>query len=542
MLLHKATVGVAILGLTVACGSASSDREGFGNTAGPGGAGPTASAGAPDSLTFFDDDTVTVATSEGRTLRVRTEPPGEYLVRFALLGESLDASLDRAEVLTDSLGEAKVVLTAPTRPTAFEVRASSVGAASARLPVSVSELGFATIEVVPQYTGNRPIGLWTASVAAGTTCADLPGVPPPDGPLSNSAFADQFPRIEDVPVGPVLAVTVRADQFAGGCVELENVIPREINQITVAVSDRPMQLAETDLLVELGVDSTDPDWAATLDGTIESVTRAMVGEAVSDTVALLDAMGMSLSDPEAVAFAAQRSAAAWDSLLPIAQTGLRDEAAAWMRVGLTKLEAPDVFEGRLQSSGRVGERATLALASVAGLDPASAGFSVDGNNNFTWTAEPGDTVQLGGPLFWTPSKLFTGLALFGATEAALAMPGSPTVQTVPEALVLHVGCASIGQTLADSGPGAGVAYSSCDADCVEALCTDAVHRLWQRAIDASGVAGQIGTLDITATGQAGVDEEARPLAFDGTWVGRLDVGLGELSVGGPARGSTDPPK
>lgn len=513
-------------------------------TGGTGATGPVLQDG-PDSIAFVDPETLIVATSEGRTLEIQASPPGSYEIRFALLGESLDASLDRSEVITDAEGFAEVVLTAPTRSAAFEVRASGEGTASARLPVSVSDFGVATVEVIPRYGGPRTINLWTASVAAGTTCDDLPGIPPPDGPLKNVAFPEQIPRIEDVPVGPALAVTIRADQFAGGCVELESVVPRQINQVIVDVADRPLQLTETDLIVRLGIDATDADWDASLLGFIDALTRAMLGNADTDAQALLEAMAASVPAGTESAFDAQSSVASWDDAVA-AQLG-NDEAAIraavslWMQTGAAALEGPEVFKGRLRSSGDEAERALFRLTEVAGLSAEASGFARD-NNSLTWTADPGDSVQLGGALFFQPSELLTGLSIFGASQAAVALPGSPALESVPEIIAETIGCESLAETFVDTGVGGGFAFGSCNTDCVRDLCSEAVSLMWQRAVDASGVAQQIGTLNITATAQAVVDTEARPLEFNGSWIGLLDVGLSELTLGGPARGSTDSPK
>ena len=73
-------------------------------------------------------------------------------------------------------------------------------------------------------------------------------------------------------------------------------------------------------------------------------------------------------------------------------------------------------------------------------------------------------------------------------------------------------------------------------------------RLWeqegerQKARDASsnGVAAAA-TLVIAATGDAGLDDYARPIAFTGSWVGSLNLDANAISVGGPAVGAKPPP-
>src|SRR5262245_11608290 len=53
------------------------------------------------------------APDEALVVPVRVTPPGSYLVKFALSGDTLDAFLDKSEAMTDEDGSTSVVLTAP---------------------------------------------------------------------------------------------------------------------------------------------------------------------------------------------------------------------------------------------------------------------------------------------------------------------------------------------------------------------------------------------------------------------------------------------
>jgi hypothetical protein len=473
---------------------------------------------------------------ERRQLSVRASPAGEYLVRFALLGDVRDASLDRSEAYTSDNGEAELELTAPTGAgavTTFTVRASAATAVTAQIAVSVSEGGFATLEVVPSYAGSRSVSSWVASVRPGTDCAALPELPAPDADLTaRSAAEDEAPVITAVPVGRVLAVTLRADYFAGGCTEVSELAADQRTQVVVLVTDVPLKLEQTSLEVGLGVDNVTPSWQEVLEPLVSQATEALLGDSDDDVDALLDAMHESAArDDAADAFAAARSAASWDELVAtawdpsLAATAIREVAADWMSSAAGELD-PRTIEGRLVSAGDMPGRARLSLDSFCGVDAQSAGFVV--SNLVSWNADPDDTVLLGATLFWLPSQWLAHVAL-SAAGADVEAPAS-----VPAALASILDCPGLGTELAESVDAAGEAFDTCDSSCLQAHCETAFDSLWTRVAEASAAAPA--TLQLSAAGAAKVDEAARPVAFDGSWLGTLDAGS-PASLGGPAWGT-----
>src|SRR6185436_10831536 len=118
-----------------------------------------------------------------------------------------------------------VKLHAPSAPASFVLRARIKDGPVADLAVSVSKLGVGTLEVIPEYDGPREVTEWVASVVAGTTCdaikAKLPGEL--EGALVAVSPAQAYPVIQSVPVGPKLAVTVRAGHFAWGCADAHDI-------------------------------------------------------------------------------------------------------------------------------------------------------------------------------------------------------------------------------------------------------------------------------------------------------------------------------
>lgn len=539
-----ACAALMALVLLPACGSSADGSPPFTSGGSGGGSGNT---GLPTSLAFEPSATLALAPGEQRTLRVVAKPAAEYHIRFALIGEADDAALDLSEVDSNAQGIAEVGLTAPTTSATFRVRASVGTSESAEAAVSVSAGGFVTLVVHPDYSGKRLKwgDRWVASVRAGTDCASLTGTPPPDGDLKatsevaqNLFFKD--PQIDLVPVGPALAVTVRAGHFAGGCVDVPPLVAGQPITVTVPVADRPMQLDQTDLGVELGIDTSSPEWAQTISTTINTTADAMVGGAVDDVVALLDGMHTALGQSAAAtAFSQARSKDGWDSLLySVLGTGashvIRTPVKGWLASGAAAFGGSATFVGHLDGKGQAPGKANLTLSSVAGLPPESVGSPSD-LGAVSFSGDPGDTVLLGAQLSWMPSLLVTSLAL------APAQQDVPTAATVPEALANQVDCTAIGSALAGTGSNPTEAYPGCDAACAAALCGNGLVVVWDRAQKSSAVKVEAATLDISATGVVdSMDDVARPTHFDGSWVGKLSIGQVLLSVGGPATGYSQP--
>lgn len=505
-------------------GSQGGSFAGAAGSAGSGG-GSGSDEPAPKSLAFVPESTIALAPKEIQKLTVRTSPAGSFRVRFALLGQSSDAVLDTSEVQTDSDGVGQVTLTAPSKPTTFTLRASVGSTVQARRGVSVSSLGETTLRVRPAYSGRRAIAEWTASVTANSYCGDL-GTPPPDGDLVVSAPPPSPLDIDHVPIGVDVAVTLRAGQFVGGCLDVRGLSEGDGNQVLVYASDRPLNFAETTLNVEFGPSDSRPDFDRLLKSAAGTAEAALVGTASSDVSALLDQMSAQLAEASQLDFNDARLKGTWDDQLTSAfgkggGRRLRDPAARWFSAGLQTFKATDAFAGTLDPQGT---EARLQLSRVAGLTASKAGFT--STVPATWSADSSDTLLIGSELSFTASVLVTALA-----EA-------PSVLEVPaaagpaEALATLLDCDRVSQVLVTYGatPGA-AAYPRCDDACVADSCRTAVAVLWQRATAASGTNSS--RLSLTASGTASVGDVAQATGFRGSW-------LGELSLSGetaPASGA-----
>ncbi|HXK16632.1 MAG TPA: hypothetical protein VNG33_02415, partial [Polyangiaceae bacterium] len=524
------------------------------NDASPASAGPPASGGSvagqgnddqPSSLTF--DPVPDLAARAQATLKVHALPAKVYRLRFALPpsgGDPLDAVLDRSEADTDANGKASVLLTAPSSTTRFEVRVSA-GSTSGSLDVNVKDTGFASVQVQPHYLPSvlRDITTWIATAHPDKTCADLPGIPPADGPLVFPPAAKTQAPLITVPALTKLAITLRSGHFVGGCTSIESLPagPSDTPQIVqVAVLNRPIDLSASSLGVSLSLATPETTWNGSLSTASANVVTALLGTSTDDVDALLDTMrdesGAALQTLETT-----RKAEKWDDLLRAqwganASTKLRDTVGAWLAAGRQKLDqSPHLLEGTLDPVHEPDpldqKSALLTLKSAAGVDANLAGFVSPAR--VSWSANADDTLVIGTDVYVVQSQFAMALA------AASALEASPDAATVADALSNLLDCAGLGSSLAAAGPDPLVAYADCDATCLETLCQSAVRKIWKRGAQATSL--QASLLSITGTGVAHVGDNAEVAGMGGNWIGDLKAGSSTSRTGGTLTAATPSP-
>ncbi len=520
MFVLSALVGAAFALLTACSASSSEDDAGKG--------GPDVPASEATSLTFVPATTVALAPRETRSVNVVAGPPeGNYTVRFALVPENPDeepndASLDRSEGITDEYGIASVVITAPSKPTTLTLRASIGDKVDALLAISVSDEGFGTIIVDPKYAGSRTVDSWVASIRVGSTCADLTGFPPPDGALSAETSANNKPSISSVPVGVVTAVSVRAGKFAYGCTNLKDLTTDETRTLTVDVADRPMALEEGTLGLSLTFDTSTKEWTTHLESAIDAALVAFHGYTATDADLLLGEMSAQIASSTSRSdFDARRLSSGFDAVAAshVGTDALRAAASQWLTQGASKL-SDSSLEGEVAFDG---QSAQFTLISAGGVPTASSGFL--GSSTWNAFADPGDTLVLGGSLMFQTARWVAAMA------EAPAIAEHVSASNAAEALAEIAECDELGAELANAG-GAEI-YAGCSSSCAAKLCKQALVSLWASAENGGS---ELSTLSVAVTGAAAVDDEARPISLDGTWVGTL--GDGKISVvGGAAVGA-----
>lgn len=449
-------------------------------------------------------------------------PPSVQTVRFALLG-ARDAALDRSEGVTDASGHVDVWLTAPSSPGPFELRAQ-VGNAFSLLSLEVQASPLATIEIVPIYAGQRSVTQWVTGVHVERRCEDI-GPIPGDAKFFARVAPDKTAFIPAVPRGAALAVTARAAQFAGGCVNVGGGATTDTLRVEVPVVDRPLALATTELDVALGLSGDDASFIRALDAGLGLVRDALLDGADDETTALLDAMEDALGGRALASFRAARSAAAWEAMLAegAGVHRMANAVARWVAIGRSALLSGRAFEGRLTPDpARPGEAPRFDIERIAELGGNVVGAKV---TMASWVADPTDTLAFNGLLTWQQPALVTALA----APPARAETGA---DRVPGALAKIVDCERVGATLA---AGSDVAtldlIASCDAKCLAVACQTALTAMWERAASLDSPA----TLAIAAAGRATVGSQAQAVALDGNWVGKLTVGKESAETRGSVR-------
>jgi hypothetical protein len=486
----------------------------------------------PDAAIRFDDEsTLTLAPGEAQVLSVHADPPDAYEVSFVLLGDALDATLDRTVTVADAQGRASVELRAPSSATTFRVRASLKDGPSTETAVSVSDVGFGSIRILPKYPGNREITEWVGSVVAHTSCAELGPLPgEADGALiSKPTDPNEVPVVvENAPVGPTLAVTLRAGHYIWGCKDETHLVAGKGLDVVVSVIDKPIALSATALDLEFTYEPDVPqDYAAMMGAAAQLLSDTAFPLASPEPAILLDEMEALLPAEDAVSFGAARASLGWDAL--IAQywsskgLALRQQLAAWAASGLPTSAK---LTGELESVGDAAGQAALTLSTLGGIDAQAAG--VPTTHLVTWTADPNDIVHLGGTVFWLPTRFVGAAAVAGAKQEL------PSVSSVTEAMAALVDCAGLAAALGGFG--------TCDVACSTDLCEDSLHARWQLGLDASATYNQVGEISFAASAAAKVDDVAAPVSFKGSWLGEAKSGGLSEKIGGSAMATAKAPK
>jgi len=551
LLLSQALGILALSGPTLlaSCSSDSNDAANAPTVGGTPTGGNGGSAGAPveaPTLRFFLDEDLDVSIEEQALfpeqildIGVQAVPPDAYRVRFSLVSldgaPAHDGSLDRTDAATDpSTGIAHVTLRAPSVVTQFNLQASIGSMSTAELRLNVQSQGWAELQVIPQYDGNREVTEWVANAYLKVRCeevalvTDLDRGLPADTQYAAKAVFGIPPRLE-VPVQPNMAITMRAGHYLFGCTNIDQPRTQDLTTVQVILANVPTQLNDVSLDVHLGVQETTDEWLARLQTAADDAVIAFTGGSDNDLDLVLEAMA-SLLDPgdrdffQTASEAEDFEARALPSLAGMDNHALRNGLASWLSMGATALSTEAAFSGTLRSPATADGTAELTLDEVAGVDAERAGF--EPSVSTTWSADPDDTVALGTTLRWSPSALVSALAEAQATAE------HPEADDLSQAFAALIDCQVLADALAADGDAAYV-FGECDRACAEALCQDALDELEKRLWSASDEEEE---LQLSATGAALVDDEARVLSFAGTWRGTFAMGESS-AVGGAISGA-----
>ncbi|MBK8253237.1 MAG: hypothetical protein IPK82_11300 [Polyangiaceae bacterium] len=517
----------ALLGSLAWFGCSAAELE---YTSGGGGEADNVDPETIDAVIKFDGaSTIDLAPGEFRELTVLTSPAKPYEMYFALLNAPGDASLDASHLFADNDGRAVVNLHAPNAPSMFSVRAWIKNGPLAEITVNVSKQGIGVVEVVPSYGGSRPVTEWVGSVIAGASCAELADQLPgePNGALVAVAPAPENPVVQSVPVGPKLAVAVRAGHYAWGCADAYNINAGTSTKIKVHVVDVPAALDQTNLNISLITSSQWQKSSGVVENAVAEFSDGFTPPMQSEAAALLGVMELFAPDPQA--FATARYDLAWDEVadahFAALSKPLAEQMYTWINAGLAA-DTP-ALQGRLQAIDDAPGKALFLMDSIGGLNADAAG--APDAHIVSWKSAPNDNVFLSGTLFWLPSRFVAAACRTGA-ELEIGAPVA-----MADLLSTHAACAELSVSM--------VGYEGCDADCLKAMCTSALGFMWESAANASAYSGTIGTIDIGASGKLTVDDVAAPVTLEGSWIGTVSDGFVDVSIEGAVSGEvveTDP--
>jgi hypothetical protein len=222
--LGRAVFGLALAWCALACSDEAPPSHGVG------GAAPTPGA---ESLEFVPSDTLLLSPGDLGEISLEVKPAGFHSVSFSLVANASDTAFDgfleAANVVTDEYGVAKNQIHAPSSPAVFVVRASLGEDLFATRTVSVSTEGFATLVITPAYAGVRDVEDWEAVASLGVACSDLDSLWE-DGALEAKGNSSEV-TLPDVPVGPDIALVLRAGKYISGCVSVVDLAAGEVREL-----------------------------------------------------------------------------------------------------------------------------------------------------------------------------------------------------------------------------------------------------------------------------------------------------------------------
>ncbi len=477
---------------------------------------PQGVPGVDATITFEHEGTLKMAPGETVEVAVVGKPGKPYAIKFLLVGDSLDASLDRTDVVADAAGRATVRLRAPNSATYFALRATVKDGPSANLNVAVSDQGFGTLTLNPEYSGKRSVEEWTASVVAGTTCQALASTFPndPEGPPPVTALPGEPLVIEDVPVGPNLAVFVRSGHYMWGCADESDLVAGENVDLKVRIKDKPLDLQGAELSIVLSMAPDEGAWSNLVVAQRAALIDAFFGRDTPAEMLLAAMGGVYAGDPQEFATASLVNdwLLAIDEHLALGGVDLAVDLATFVDEGL--LVEPREVVANLVGVDSAPEHAVLTLVRLGTATPAV--MNVPGEYVVSFTADPDDTVRMGGTLFWMPSRYF------GHVAAQHALDQYDQASDFTDVLAELTGCS----TLELSG------LDDCDQECVTELCVAALAARWSAALGSSAQTLVWGELPFESSGGARFDDHATVTGYSGSWLGKLVAGDKTVNVTG----------
>jgi hypothetical protein len=512
------------------CASASSETATSGTMMpGAGGAAgtvPTAS-GAVQSVAF-DPSNLTVAVLEQTTVTALVAPARGQTVAFALVGNSLDSSLDLAQVACDADGLASVTLTASSLPTTFSIRASLDRRTVANAQVTVVDAKTGSIEVAGKYRGTRQIAQYLVGLYPDKDCSSSSlDETAPDRILASTTSLPV--HIDAIPLARPLAVVVDGDESVHGCAVVRGVPGQSSLSVEVPLDDLPINVNGAILNLSLSTVEGLESFKASVSDAIPTFVAGF-SSGNHDLVALLAAMESTATGSLQQEFSTLRSASGWDSLVVDAYAAvggsdlLRRQLRTWLNQGVELLSVQPTFDLQLSLGPLDYSAPVLALVRIAGV--ATTAESLKRNCALALNPESNDQLS------WSSTLTFDKATLLDQLAFAAASVGLPGAQDVPDQLGERLNCQTFAAMLDDNAAWTNSNARVCTATCLAKLCGSGLSTMHDSAMRAVLAFGPPVTLLLNASGTVVVDSKSRPVSTAGTWIGALSGQTSPVAISG----------
>ncbi len=524
------TALLAVLLIHHGCASVTSNDAGSGLTAdSSGGTVPTSTVipDAAQTLTF-EATPLTVSVLSQSTVNVRVWPASAQTVTFALVGNSLDASLEVAQVSSDASGLASVTLTAPSSITTFTIRASIDHSTVTEATVRVVAAATGALNVSAKYSGTRQVSTYSIRVFPNEDCASADLNASASKPLSLTTSTLPI-AVDGIPLGTPLAVIIDGDQTTvHGCAALRGVTSSTPLAVEVPLEDLALNPSGQSLEVAM----TTVDGLLALQDSLRESIPTLVGTLVlgnHDLTDLLQTMETTAPGSLQQEFGSLRSASNWDSLVVSAYGSvggidlLRRQFREWLSQGIALLSRQPTFEIQLTLGPKDYKTPQLTPLRIAGLDAATR-LSMQ-SSDLALSIEAGDRLN------WSSTLSFNKATLIGALTYNAASAEYSEGSSIPDQLGMKLDCDTFGATLDQNSVWSNANSRVCTAACLATLCRSALSAMYQRAIAAAfGVPTT--PLFISASGKVVVDAQGQPVATDGTWIGFWSTETAAVTLSG----------
>jgi hypothetical protein len=282
----------------------------------------------------------------------------------------------------------------------------------------------------------------------------------------------------------------------------------------VKIKDAPLDLGSADLEVALSLEPDAQEWSGLVASQRSELINAFLGGDAPEDMLLGAMSSVYAGDPQEFETASTTWASDIAAHLSLHGVELASTLTTLIDDGL--LSEPAEITGAVSGVANAPDHAVFTLQSFGSATPAQ--MQVPAEYVTSFTADPNDTVRLGGTLFWMPSRY---LAYVAEQEGHAQYIGHNDFAEV-------LGEVAYCEDLVLTG------LPMCTDQCIVDLCVAALAERWSVARASSAATLRYGELPFESSGKSRFDDAAVVTGFSGTWLGELVAGADRAVVSGLA--------